>query len=80
VFPYENPYLQPFEKAVRALNPVVAVKVRSAAVHAALSTVWVFLFFCFFFFGFGFWFGFWEVFEVVDVWIFCFLFFFGVCV
>jgi hypothetical protein len=39
VFPYENPYLQPFEAAVRVLNPVVAVKVRSAAVHAALSTV-----------------------------------------
>ncbi|KAJ7510955.1 glycosyl transferase family group 2-domain-containing protein [Mycena galericulata] len=39
VFPYENPYLVPFEAAVRGLNPLVAIKVRSAAVHAALSTV-----------------------------------------
>ncbi|EMD36048.1 hypothetical protein CERSUDRAFT_115962 [Gelatoporia subvermispora B] len=39
VFPYENPYLEPFEAAVRSLNPVVAVKLRSAAIHAALSTV-----------------------------------------
>ncbi|KAJ3521320.1 hypothetical protein NM688_g9030 [Phlebia brevispora] len=39
VFPYDNRYLEPFEAAVRALNPVVAVKVRSAAVHAALATV-----------------------------------------
>ncbi|KAH8116831.1 glycosyl transferase family group 2-domain-containing protein [Phellopilus nigrolimitatus] len=39
VFPYENHSLAPFEAAVRALNPVVAVKVRSAAVHAALATV-----------------------------------------
>ena len=39
VFPYENRYLEPFEAAVRALNPVVAVKVRSAAVHAALACV-----------------------------------------
>ncbi|KAJ7058515.1 glycosyl transferase family group 2-domain-containing protein [Mycena amicta] len=39
VFPYENPFLVPFEAAVRALNPLVAIKVRSAAVHAALSTV-----------------------------------------
>ncbi|OBZ73353.1 hypothetical protein A0H81_07233 [Grifola frondosa] len=39
VFPYENPYLEPFEAAVRALNPVVAVKIRSAAIHAALATV-----------------------------------------
>ncbi|THG96109.1 hypothetical protein EW026_g5663 [Hermanssonia centrifuga] len=39
VFPYENRYLEPFEAAVRALNPVVAVKVRSAAIHAALSSV-----------------------------------------
>ncbi|KAJ7659258.1 glycosyl transferase family group 2-domain-containing protein [Mycena polygramma] len=39
VFPYENPYLVPFEAAVRALNPLVAIKVRSAAVHAALATV-----------------------------------------
>jgi hypothetical protein len=42
VFPYENPALEPFETAVAALNPQVAVKVRSAAVHAALSDVWVF--------------------------------------
>ena len=39
VFPYENRYLEPFEASVRALNPVVAVKTRSAAIHAALSTV-----------------------------------------
>ncbi|RDB21975.1 hypothetical protein Hypma_011029 [Hypsizygus marmoreus] len=39
VFPYENPYLAPFEAAVRSLNPLVAVKVRSAAVHTALATV-----------------------------------------
>ncbi|KAJ3534694.1 hypothetical protein NM688_g7097 [Phlebia brevispora] len=39
VFPYENRYLEPFEAAVRALNPVVAVKVRSASVHAALACV-----------------------------------------
>ncbi|KAI0688232.1 glycosyl transferase family group 2-domain-containing protein [Cytidiella melzeri] len=39
VFPYENRYLEPFEAAVRALNPVVAVKTRSAAIHAALSSL-----------------------------------------
>ncbi|KAF9813569.1 hypothetical protein IEO21_05501 [Rhodonia placenta] len=39
VFPYENRHLEPFEAAVRALNPVVAVKIRSAAIHAALATV-----------------------------------------
>ncbi|KAF9255428.1 hypothetical protein L218DRAFT_884155 [Marasmius fiardii PR-910] len=39
VFPYENVSLEPFEVAVRLLNPVVAVKVRSAAVHAALAHV-----------------------------------------
>ncbi|TFK84669.1 hypothetical protein K466DRAFT_601808 [Polyporus arcularius HHB13444] len=39
VFPYENEYLESFEAAVRVLNPVVAVKVRSAAIHAALSTL-----------------------------------------
>ena len=37
VFPYENPYLQPFERAIRILNPVAAVKVHSAAIHAALT-------------------------------------------
>jgi hypothetical protein len=41
VFPYENANLEPFENAVAALNPVVAVKVRSAAVHAALAEVCV---------------------------------------
>ena len=41
VFPYENRYLVPFEAAVRVLNPVVAVKIRSAAIHAALATVCV---------------------------------------
>jgi hypothetical protein len=39
VFPYENIALEPFETAVTALNPAVAVKVRSAAVHAALAEV-----------------------------------------
>ncbi|TFY58029.1 hypothetical protein EVJ58_g6671 [Rhodofomes roseus] len=39
VFPYENHYLEPFEAAIRQLNPVVAVKIRSAAIHAALNTV-----------------------------------------
>jgi hypothetical protein len=29
VFPYENRYLEPFELAVRSLNPLVAVKVSS---------------------------------------------------
>jgi len=37
VFPYETAALAPFEAAVSALNPQVAVKVRSAAVHAALA-------------------------------------------
>ncbi|KAH7890394.1 glycosyl transferase family group 2-domain-containing protein [Phlebopus sp. FC_14] len=37
VFPYEVAALEPFELAVAALNPLVAVKVRSAAVHAALA-------------------------------------------
>ena len=41
VFPFENANLEPFEAAVSALNPVVAVKVRSAAVHAALGEAWV---------------------------------------
>jgi hypothetical protein len=39
VFPYGNESLAPFEAAIRILNPVVAVKVRSAAVHAALNAV-----------------------------------------
>ena len=39
VFPYENLALEPFEAAVSVLNPAVAVKVRSAAVHAALAEV-----------------------------------------
>ncbi|OCH85861.1 hypothetical protein OBBRIDRAFT_739082 [Obba rivulosa] len=39
VFPYENPFLQPFEAAIRVLNPVVAVKIRSAAIHAVLATL-----------------------------------------
>jgi hypothetical protein len=39
IFPYENFQLAPFEAAVRGLNPLVAVKIRSAAVHAALTTV-----------------------------------------
>ena len=44
VFPYENIGLEPFETAVAALNPVVAVKIRSAAVHAALGDVYVYLY------------------------------------
>ncbi|KIP04001.1 hypothetical protein PHLGIDRAFT_94051 [Phlebiopsis gigantea 11061_1 CR5-6] len=39
VFPYENRSLEPFEAAVRALNPVVAIKTRSAAIHAALASL-----------------------------------------
>lgn len=39
IFPYENRYLVPFEAAIRVLNPLVAIKVRSAAVHAALASV-----------------------------------------
>ncbi|KAK7472064.1 hypothetical protein VKT23_000178 [Stygiomarasmius scandens] len=39
VFPYENISLEPFETAARKLNPAVAVKIRSAAVHAALAQV-----------------------------------------
>jgi len=39
VFPYNNALLVPFEAAVRLLNPVVAVKLRSAAVHAAFATM-----------------------------------------
>lgn len=41
VFPYENIALEPFEMAVSALNPAVAVKVRSAAVHATLAEAYV---------------------------------------
>ena len=41
VFPYENIALEPFEMAVAALNPAVAVKVRSAAVHAILAEAYV---------------------------------------
>ncbi|KAI0707461.1 glycosyl transferase family group 2-domain-containing protein [Cerioporus squamosus] len=39
VFPYENEHLESFEAAIRVLNPIVAVKVRSAAIHAALSSL-----------------------------------------
>lgn len=39
LFPYENRSLIPFEAAVRRLNPVVAVKIRSAAVHAAIRKI-----------------------------------------
>ena len=41
VFPYENPALVPFEAAVRGLNPVVAVKLRSSSVLAAMAKVYV---------------------------------------
>lgn len=43
VFPYENPILVPFEAAVRGLNPVVAVKLRSSSVLAAMAKVSVYL-------------------------------------
>ncbi|KIJ39927.1 hypothetical protein M422DRAFT_174596 [Sphaerobolus stellatus SS14] len=39
VFPYDNPTLAPFHDAVAALNPEAAVKLRTASVHAALSSV-----------------------------------------
>lgn len=39
VFPYENIALEPFECAVRAMDLIVAVKVRSAVAHAAVSQV-----------------------------------------
>ncbi|KIK95869.1 hypothetical protein PAXRUDRAFT_11174 [Paxillus rubicundulus Ve08.2h10] len=39
VFPYDNTLLVPFEAAVRLLNPAVAVKIRSAAIHAAFATI-----------------------------------------
>ncbi|THV00850.1 hypothetical protein K435DRAFT_776315 [Dendrothele bispora CBS 962.96] len=39
VFPYENIALEPFETALTHLNPVVAVKIRNAAVHAALAEI-----------------------------------------
>ncbi|KAH8830090.1 glycosyl transferase family group 2-domain-containing protein [Flagelloscypha sp. PMI_526] len=38
-FPYENPFLAPFETAIKLLNPVVAIKMRSPSIHAALSTI-----------------------------------------
>ena len=41
VFPYENTALIPFEAAVRRLNPVVAVKIRNAAVQAAIRKMYV---------------------------------------
>ncbi|KAH9975273.1 glycosyl transferase family group 2-domain-containing protein [Lactifluus volemus] len=37
VFPYEDLALEPFECAVRAMDLIVAVKVRSAVAHAAIS-------------------------------------------
>ncbi|KIJ19375.1 hypothetical protein PAXINDRAFT_127502 [Paxillus involutus ATCC 200175] len=39
VFPYDNTLLVPFEAAVRLLNPAVAAKIRSAAIHAAFATI-----------------------------------------
>ena len=47
VFPYENTALIPFEVAVRRLNPVVAVKIRNAAVQAAIRKMYVMLFLSF---------------------------------
>ena len=46
VFPYENAALIPFEVAVRRLNPVVAVKIRNAAVQAAIRKMYVMFFLC----------------------------------
>ena len=40
-FPYDNPHHRPFQAAVRALNPIVAVKIRSPAVNAALNSMYV---------------------------------------
>lgn len=40
VFPYDNQFLAPFEAAVRVINPLVAIKIRNAAVHAAFYTVY----------------------------------------
>ncbi|GJJ06073.1 hypothetical protein Clacol_000262 [Clathrus columnatus] len=37
VFPYENVLLEPFHTAVVALNPEVAVKLRSASIHAVFG-------------------------------------------
>lgn len=37
LYPYEDISLEPFENAIKILNPVVAVKIRSAAVHAVLG-------------------------------------------
>jgi hypothetical protein len=37
VFPYKNRFLEPLEAACRQLSPVIAIKVRSAAVNAALA-------------------------------------------
>ncbi|KAI0251039.1 glycosyl transferase family group 2-domain-containing protein [Lactifluus subvellereus] len=37
VFPYEDIALEPFECAVRAMELIVAVKIRSAVAHAAIS-------------------------------------------
>ncbi|KAJ8454065.1 hypothetical protein ONZ45_g19451 [Pleurotus djamor] len=37
IFPYERKGLEPFEQAVVGLNPVVAVKVRNATIHASLA-------------------------------------------
>ena len=45
VFPYENAALVPFEAAVRRLNPLVAVKIRNAAVQAAVRKMYVMSFF-----------------------------------
>ncbi|ETW75437.1 hypothetical protein HETIRDRAFT_331125 [Heterobasidion irregulare TC 32-1] len=39
VFPYEDRRLEPFERAVSAMGLLVAVKVRSAAAHAAVGEV-----------------------------------------
>jgi hypothetical protein len=37
VFPHGDRFLEPFETAIRVLNPAVAVKVRTTAVHVALN-------------------------------------------
>lgn len=38
VFPYENRLLEPFELAVRTLNPLVAVKVRALHLQSSFAT------------------------------------------
>ncbi|KAI0028398.1 glycosyl transferase family group 2-domain-containing protein [Vararia minispora EC-137] len=38
-FPYENRHLESFERGIRLLNPIIATKVQTAAIHVALCSV-----------------------------------------